>query len=130
MVKFDYLLFCEDVIIDAQKRASLINTFDTINSTQFPAINHRFKVMFRLASNVTKPTSKELEFKLLLTTDKGKELAKAEGSQKVVLNPDEGLASAIDLSGLVFEKPGKYFIQLFLNGEELAKKVLRVNEQK
>lgn len=129
MFELDYMIFCEDVIVDANKRASLITTFDIVLADKYPATNNKFKVMFRLLPKVKSSKKVKVKITVLLTDGKNKTLVKAEGSESLLLSMNKAIASPVDLSGVTFESAGTYFVKLLVNGKELARRKLVVDVQ-
>jgi len=108
-----------DFAQDNNSKLTIVGTFDSIQSQQFPATHPACAVACRLRFGI-----KELgahDFKLRLINAEGKETIKPiEGEIKIGTPPNGQFASinlVINFNQLQFEKPGRYSFELYVNGD-------------
>lgn len=128
MFKLDYLIICENVIVDQRARISAINIFDNINVTNLPARHSGFHVLFRINPD-KKSSTKGLNIRIAFRViGPGQEVlveGKAE-MKDLSIKKGAGLASSADLSNTAFTKPGIHKVELELNGRILGEREFEV----
>jgi len=131
MFKLDYLLLCEDVIIDQMGRVSAIKIFDELIVSAFPASHNGFKILFRLNPKEEKDL-KNLSLNLLfkVSDPSNKEIARAEANPKdFTIKKGGGLVSAVDFSPVVFAQEGLHKIEFSINKKLEGVKNFEVRKQ-
>lgn len=108
-----------DFAQDNQSKLTVVGTFDSINSRQFPTQHPSCSIACRLRFS-SKEAGEHL-FKLRLIDAAGKEIiAPVEGNIQI------GQAAGVDVTSinivinfnqLQFEKPGRYSFELYIDGD-------------
>jgi len=118
----EYFHLAENAIIDQRGLVSLINIFNGIETTEFPAVPSKFAVAFAIRPGDKDAVDGMINFEVRLVKD-GKEeelLIDAKGSGKVEKNKhgkNKSIVTASDFSGNVtLPEAGNYTLQLLVNG--------------
>ncbi|MBC7948401.1 MAG: hypothetical protein H7Y42_11010 [Chitinophagaceae bacterium] len=107
-----------DFAQDNNSKLTIVGTFDSINSKQFPAVHPACAIASRLRFSNTE--AGEHDFKLRFTDTQGKELIKSiEGTINIppAANGFSSINIVAQFSQLKFEKPGRYSFELYIDGE-------------
>jgi len=108
-----------DFAQDNNSKLTIVGTFDSINSKQFPAIHPACSVACRL--RFAAKEAGEHDFKLRLIDTAGKEIIKPiEGNINIGNPPNEQFATinmVINFNQLKFDKPGRYSFELYIDGD-------------
>jgi hypothetical protein len=108
-----------DFAQDNQSKLTIVGTFDSIHSKQFPIAHPSCAIACRLRFGASE--TGEHDFRLRLIDNNGKEVIKPiEGKMQIAENPNGQLTSlniVINFNQLKFEKPGRYSFELHIDGE-------------
>jgi hypothetical protein len=108
-----------DFAQDNQSKLTIVGTFDSINSKQFPTVHPACSVACRL--RFAAKESGEHSFKLRLIDAAGKEIINPiEGNINIGTPPNGQFASinmVINFNQLKFDKAGRYSFELHIDGE-------------
>ena len=108
-----------DFAQDNQSKLTIVGTFDSIHSKQFPVSHPSCAIACRLRFGATE--TGEHDFRLRLIDSNGKEVIKPiEGKLQIAESPNGQLTSlniVINFNQLKFEKPGRYSFELHMDGE-------------
>lgn len=108
-----------DFAQDNNSKLTIVGTFDSIHSKQFPVVHPACAVACRLRF-----AAKEIgthDFKLRLIDTQGKELIKPiEGAITIGLSPNGQLSSInviAQFAQMKFDAPGRYSFELYIDGQ-------------
>jgi hypothetical protein len=108
-----------DFAQDNQSKLTIVGTFDSIHSKQFPVAHPSCAIACRLRFGSSE--TGEHDFRLRLIDSNGKEVIKPiEGKLQIAESPNGQLTSlniVINFNQLKFEKPGRYSFELHIDGE-------------
>jgi hypothetical protein len=108
-----------DFAQDNSSKLTIVGTFDSIHSKQFPATHPVCSVACRLRFAAKESGSHE--FRLRLIDADGKETIKAIEGNINIANPPNGQFSSINIvvnfNQLQFEKAGRYSFELYIDGD-------------
>jgi hypothetical protein len=108
-----------DFAQDNNSKLTIVGTFDSINSKQFPAVHPACTVASRL--RFAAKESGEHNFKLRLIDSKGKEVIQPiEGNINIGVPPNGQFASiniVVNFNQLKFETAGRYSFELYIDGD-------------
>jgi hypothetical protein len=108
-----------DFAQDNQSKLTIVGTFDSINSKQFPVQHSACTLACRLRFGTSE--TGEHSFKLRLIDAGGKEIIQPiEGNINIGTPPNGQFATiniVINFNQLQFEKAGRYSFELFIDGE-------------
>lgn len=108
-----------DFAQDNQSKLTVVGTFDSIQSKQFPVQHPSCSIACRLRFG-TKETGSH-EFKLRLIDESGKETIQPVEGNINIGDPPNGQFSTINIvinfNQLQFEKEGRYSFELYLDGD-------------
>ena len=108
-----------DFAQDNQSKLTIVGTFDSIHSKQFPAIHPSCAVACRLRFGVKETGSHD--FRLRLIDDSGKEIIQAVEGNINIGSPVNGQFASVNVvinfAQLQFSGPGRYSFELYIDGE-------------
>lgn len=108
-----------DFAQDNNSKLTIVGTFDSINTKQFPAVHPACTVASRL--RFAAKESGEHNFKLRLIDSKGKEVIQPiEGNINIGIPPNGQFASiniVVNFNQLKFEIAGRYSFELYVDGD-------------
>jgi hypothetical protein len=108
-----------DFAQDNNSKLTIVGTFDSINSKQFPVAHPACSVACRL--RFAAKESGEHNFKLRLIESKGKEIIQTiEGNINIGIPPNGQFASiniVVNFNQLKFETAGRYSFELHVDGD-------------
>ena len=108
-----------DFAQDNNSKLTIVGTFDSINSKQFPVAHPACSVACRL--RFAAKESGEHNFKLRLIDVKGKEtIQPIEGNINIGIPPNGQFASiniVVNFNQLKFETAGRYSFELYIDGD-------------
>lgn len=108
-----------DFAQDNNSKLTVVGTFDSINSKQFPVVHPACSVACRLRFGLKERG--DHDFKLRMIDAGGKETIKPiEGSINIGNVPNDQFASiniVVNFNQLQFEKPGRYSFELYIDGD-------------
>lgn len=108
-----------DFAQDNQSKLTIVGTFDSIQSRQFPVVHPACAIACRLRFGA-KETG-EHSFRLRLIDAEGKETIDPIEGNLTIGNPPNGQFSSINIvinfNNLKFEKAGRYSFELYLDGD-------------
>jgi hypothetical protein len=108
-----------DFAQDNNSKLTIVGTFDSINTKQFPAVHPACTVASRL--RFAAKESGEHNFKLRLIDSKGKEIIQPiEGNINIGIPPNGQFASiniVVNFNQLKFETAGRYSFELYIDGD-------------
>jgi len=108
-----------DFAQDNNSKLTIVGTFDSINSKQFPAVHPACTVSCRL--RFAAKESGEHSFKLRLIDVAGKEVIQPIEGKINIGNPPNGQFASINIvvnfNQLKFETAGRYSFELYIDGD-------------
>ena len=108
-----------DFAQDNNSKLTVVGTFDSIHSKQFPFVHGNFSVACRLRFSEKETGTHDM--RLRFTNAKGEELIKPIEGQINIPQPQNGQYAAVNLvfnfNQVKFEKPGRYSFELFIDDE-------------
>lgn len=108
-----------DFAQDNNSKLTIVGTFDSIHSRQFPVLHPACSIACRL--RFAAKEAGEHQFRLRLIDSEGKEIIKpVEGNISIAIPLNGQLASVnivINFSQLQFQKPERYSFELYIDGE-------------
>jgi hypothetical protein len=108
-----------DFAQDNNSKLTIVGTFDSINSKQFPVVHPACTVACRL--RFAAKESGEHSFKLRLIDVKGKEIIQPIEGNINIGNPPNGQFASINMvinfNQLKFETAGRYSFELYIDGD-------------
>ena len=119
-----------DFAQDNNSKLTVVGTFDSIHSKQFPFVQQSFSVACRLrfSEKETGPHDMRLKF----TDGNKQEFIKPIEGQMNIAKPQNGQYSAVNLvfnfNQVKFEKAGRYSFELFIDDEWTSGLPLFVNQ--
>ena len=119
-----------DFAQDNNSKLTVVGTFDSIHSKQFPFTQQNFSVACRLRFSEKETGAHDM--RLRFTGGDRKELIKPIEGQMNIVKPQNGQYSAVNLvfnfNQVKFDKPGRYSFELFIDGEWTSGLPLFVNQ--
>ena len=108
-----------DFAQDNNSKLTIVGTFDSIHSKQFPFVHPACSVATRLRFSVKE--SGDHDFRLRLIDGEGTEMIQPiEGNINIPM-PKNGQVTSINVvanfAQMKFEKPGRYSFELYIDGE-------------
>jgi hypothetical protein len=108
-----------DFAQDNNSKMTIVGTFDSINSKQFPATHPACSIACRLRFSSKEAGSHD--FKLRLIDANGKETIKPIEGNINIAEPANGQFASINIvvnfAQLQFEKTGRYSFELYIDGD-------------
>ena len=108
-----------DFAQDNNSKLTIVGTFDSINSKQFPVAHPACAIACRL--RFAAKESGEHNFKLRLIDSKGKEIIQPIEGNISIGNPPNGQFASINIvvnfNQLKFETAGRYSFELYIDGD-------------
>jgi hypothetical protein len=108
-----------DFAQDNQSKLTIVGTFDSIHSKQFPVAHPACTIACRLRFGASE--TGEHDFRLRLIDSEGKETIQAIEGRMNIGDPPNGQFSSINVvinfNQLKFENPGRYSFELYIDGE-------------
>lgn len=108
-----------DFAQDNNSKLTIVGTFDSINSKQFPVVHPACTVACRL--RFAARDSGEHSFKLRLIDTNGKEIIQPIEGNINIGNPPNGQFASINIvvnyNQLKFESSGRYSFELYIDGD-------------
>ena len=119
-----------DFAQDNNSKLTVVGTFDSIHSKQFPFTQQSFSVACRLRFSEKETGGHDM--RLRFTDGNGDELIKPIEGQVNIAKPKNGQYSAVNLvfnfNQLKFEKAGRYSFELYIDDEWTSGLPLFVNQ--
>jgi len=108
-----------DFAQDNNSKLTIVGTFDSIQSKQFPTTHPACAIACRLRFSAKESGSHD--FRLRLIDEKSKELIQPIEGNINIPSPQNGQFSSINIvvnfNQLKFEKPGRYSFELYIDGD-------------
>ncbi len=108
-----------DFAQDNHSKLTIVGTFDSINSKQFPTQHPACTIACRLRFSVKEAEAHE--FKLRLIDSEGKEtIPPVEGNINIAPPPNDRhitINLVVNFNQLQFPKPGRYSFELYIDGD-------------
>ena len=108
-----------DFAQDNNSKLTVVGTFDSINSKQFPFVHGNFSVACRLRFSEKEAGPHDMRLRFI--DGKGEELIKSIEGQMNIPPPRNNQYSAVNLvfnfNQVKFEKPGRYSFELYIDDE-------------
>lgn len=108
-----------DFAQDNHSKLTVVGTFDSIQSKQFPAVHASCSIATRLRFS-SKETG-DHDFRLRLIDADGKEIIQPVQGKITVANPANGQFGSVNIvvnfNQLKFEKPGRYSFELYIDDD-------------
>ena len=118
-----------DFAQDNNSKLTVVGTFDSIHSKQFPFTQQSFSVACRLRFSEKETGGHDM--RLRFTDGDRKEVIKPIAGQINIAKPQNGQYSAVNLvfnfNQVKFEKPGRYSFEIFIDDEWTSGLPLFVN---
>lgn len=119
-----------DFAQDNNSKLTVVGTFDSIQTKQFPIVHPNCSVACRLRFSVKEKG--DHDFRLRMIDAGGKEIIKPiEGNINIGNFPNDQFASiniVVNFNQLQFEKAGRYSFELYIDGEWRSGLPLLVNQ--
>jgi hypothetical protein len=119
-----------DFAQDNNSKLTVVGTFDSIHSKQFPFVQQSFSVACRLRFSEKETGGHDM--RLRFTDSKGNELIKPIEGQMNIAQPRNGQYSAVNLvfnfNQVKFEKAGRYSFELYIDDEWTSGLPLFINQ--
>jgi hypothetical protein len=108
-----------DFAQDNNSKLTIVGTFDSINTKQFPVQHPACSIACRL--RFAAKESGVHEFRLRLIDDKGKEIIQPIEGNVTIGQPQNGQFTSINFvinfNQLKFDAPGRYAFELYIDGD-------------
>ena len=108
-----------DFAQDANGKLTIVGTFDSIHSKQFPCTHQACSIASRLRFSEKESGDHSIRLRLIDTA--GKELIKPIEGQMNIAKPKNSQFSTVNLvfnfNQLKFENPGRYSFELYIDGD-------------
>lgn len=120
-IKSKFFVLCENYIVDEKQRPSIINMYDSVFASEFPATHQLLKYVANIEIKNPKST-KHISLQLTLDSPNGASIFESPVQKaQIVPNMDEQIIGAVfDIQAVPFEAPGRYTASLTVNDEVLA----------
>ena len=119
-----------DFAQDNNSKLTVVGTFDSIHSKQFPFVQANFSVACRLRFSEKETGGHDM--RLRFTDGNGQEVIKPIEGQMNIAKPQNGQYSAVNLvfnfTQIKFEKAGRYSFELFIDDEWTSGLPLFINQ--
>ncbi|MFA6524385.1 MAG: hypothetical protein WC264_02115 [Candidatus Paceibacterota bacterium] len=115
-IKLNYMLVCDQVLIDQKGKGSFIGVFEKIQATSTPAVHSQFSVA---VSTIGSPnTSCIQKIEIINLSDNNKMIAFVE---KKLEFKETGIANFVgSFINILFPVFGKYWIKVSVDGESIT----------
>jgi hypothetical protein len=110
-----HTILCDDVRQEVGGKFSLMGLFETIHAAVFPAVHPRFAVVNEWRGGRGEFTAKIR----LLTPDRGQVIAESESKISLYSETQRHRDITIRMN-TTFKAPGTYWIEMLLDGEQIA----------
>jgi len=108
-----------DFAQDNNSKLTVVGTFDSIGSKQFPYVHASFSVACRLRFSEKETGVQDMRLRFI--NAKGEEIIKSIEAQMTIQKPQNGHYSAANLvfnfGQVKFDTPGRYAFELYIDGE-------------
>lgn len=108
-----------DFAQDNNSKLTVVGTFDSIHSKQFPFVQASFSVACRLRFSEKEVGQHEMQLRFI--DGEGKEIIKPIEGKMNIAQPKNGQYSAVNLvfnfNQVKFDKPGRYSFELYIDDE-------------
>lgn len=112
MIKFEKVSLCEDIVLnDDESPRELIRPFKRLHSDVYPYLTAFFVIVELLYANTS--------YKVLTVRIRGKEIIYESSGAGIEPMPRKSFGIAIGLNDITFPEPGKYTVEILLNGLKL-----------
>jgi hypothetical protein len=122
MTTVDYFLICENAILAKNDKVSVVNIFDGINVSKFPAVPTKFALAFSMKPDDADVKDNLLEFSISIDDPKGVTILTAKGGGDALVGVDgrrNSLVTVTDFAGkFAFTSEGLHKIHLSLKGKK------------
>ena len=119
-----------DFAQDNHSKLTVVGTFDSIHSKQFPFVQANFSVACRL--RFSEKETGQHDMRLRFINGSGEELMKPIEGQMNIIKPQNGQYSAANLvfnfNQVKFDKPGRYSFELYIDDEWTSGLPLFINQ--
>lgn len=119
-----------DFAQDNNSKLTVVGTFDSIHSKQFPFVQAMFSVACRLRFSEKEVGAHDMRLRLI--DGAGKELIKPIAGQVNIPQPRNGQYSAVNLvfnfNQMKFDKDGRYSFELYIDDEWVTGLPLFINQ--
>lgn len=113
-----YSFVCDAANISQEGGLNVLNTFDNINSTQFPCVHPKF--MYAACVRFHRSEIGKHKFKLSFIDDDGKEIIPQIHGEVMVADTQLSANMLIEVNGVNFPKPGVYQIDLTVDNQHVS----------
>lgn len=120
-IEKNFLLVCENVILDDKNKLSLIGTFNAINVLKLPAAHNLFVVANLGIKEVKKPTNIKLKVEVVAPT--GKQIVQNPPvieKELEVKDAVQNVGGIFEMRNMVFAEIGIYEINLIVNEKQIG----------
>lgn len=108
-----------DFAQDNNSKLTVVGTFDSIHTKQFPFVQASFSVACRLRFSEKEVGQHDMQLRFI--DGEGKELIKPIEGKMNIMQPKNGQYSAVNLvfnfNQVKFDKPGRYSFELYIDDE-------------
>lgn len=116
----DLALLADAATIDSGGKLNILGVFDRIHAAEFPARHGRVSLVVRFAAGLDEAGEHDVE--IVLRDPGGEEVVRLDGSIHFGPGPrhtggEIRVPHVLNLDGLVFKEPGRYFFDLRVDGE-------------
>jgi len=126
-IEKNFFLLCENAILDDQKRLTLVNLFEVLNTNSVPVMHPQFYLVANLFIKKSYK-NKTLKVSFSIISPSGKEVLTNPPviSKPVFKGKNEGFI--VRLNRLLFSEFGKHSVKLLINRHEFASMPLTVRK--
>lgn len=127
-MRSNFTIICDNAFTDKEDRLTIIQVFTRINAVKFPALHPRFTIVTNFSPEKT-DLKKEFNHAVVITNPDGKEIIKAKTPSWVVNDIGKDFQFIHYFTGIIFEKEGRYTINITINNESKNIKYLDVSKE-
>ena len=119
-MEIDLALLADAATVDASGKLNILGIFDRLNAKTFPAQHGRIALVLRFRAGM--PDAGRHKIHIRLTDPEGQELVGVDGDIQIGAGKfaaDSGVRvpQVLNLDGIRFEKPGRYTVDVKIDGE-------------
>lgn len=121
-MELDFIIICDNAFTDETGRLNVIQAFDTINASNFPALHPRMSVVTRwnFTSEQNKGSSHTHRLDIIDEVS-NKNIADSSGILTAQPGKNRYLQIINNFVGLKFDHPGRYKVHAYIDGEKSSK---------
>jgi hypothetical protein len=128
-MEIDLAILADAATVDASGKLNILGVYDRLTAESFPAPPLRLTLVLRFTAAVTEAGPHDVV--IALKGPGGKEMLSVNGEMMIAPGPgstEDGIhvPQILNVDGVVFEKPGRYFFDIGIDGEHHASVPLSV----